>query len=435
LHGSPANVTGLKAAAAVAVGVLLLCSCAKSPDPASAKAPQTTAGGATAGRGDSGGPVPVVTTHVVRKSVPVTIPAVGTVEAVSTVQIKSQVTGQLTSISFKEGDEVRQGQLLFTIDARPFQAALDQAKAALARDTATAANLQAEQSRFADLFQRGLISREQFDAQTAAAKASQSTLAVDQAAVETAQLNLRYTRIVAPIAGRTGSLGAHTGDLVQANSATALVAINQVSPVYVTFSVPGRYLSDIRRFQAQRPLTVSARMQAATLPGAQQQTPTSLAPDVQPGAATGAVEQGSVSFIDNAVDAATGTIRLRGSFANSDRALWPGLFVQVTLALTTDSNALVVPSIAVQASQNGQYVYVIAADHTAQLRPVTVARQQGDDAVIAKGVSVGEEVVTDGQLRLTPGAHVSVATGRGQAVDAGRGGGPASAARSSETDP
>jgi membrane fusion protein, multidrug efflux system len=442
LHDVAANVAGVKAATLIFVGATLLWSCGKASVPGTSTQAETASGadsgGGSAGGGGRGngnsGPVPVVTAHAVRKPVAVTIPAVGTVEAVSTVQIKSQVTGQLTGVLFKEGDEVRQGQLLFTIDPRPFQAALDQAQAALARDTATASNLQSEQARFADLFQRGLISHEQFDAQTAAAKASQSTLEVDKAAVESAQLNMRYTRIVSPIAGRTGSLGVHTGDLVQANSATAMVAINQVSPIYVTFSVPGRYLGDIRRFQSQRALAVEARMQAATLPGAQRQTPTTVAPDVQPDAAVGTVEKGSVTFIDNSVDATTGTIKLRGTFANADRALWPGLFTQVTVELTTDPNALVVPALAVQASQNGQYVYVVTADRTAEMRPVTVSRQQGDEAVIAKGLSAGEEVVTDGQLRLTPGAHVSVNQGRGQAVDA-TGGAQSQAGRVSETDP
>jgi multidrug efflux system membrane fusion protein len=335
------------------------------------------------------------------------------------VQIKSQVTGQLTGINFKEGDLVQKGQVLFNIDPRPFQATLEQTQAALARDTATASNQQAEEARYTDLFQRGLISREQYDAQTATAKASQSTLQVDKAAVDTAQLNLRYARITAPMAGRTGSLGVHVGDIVQANGATAMVVINQVSPIYVTFSVPGRYLADIRKFQSQKSLVVEARMQAAMLPGAQQQTPSSVAPDVQPDAASGTAEQGTVTFIDNAVDATTGTIKLRGSFENADRALWPGLFVQVTLNLTTEPNALVVPAIAVQASQNGQYVYVIGADRTAQMRPVTIARQQGNEMVVAKGLSAGEEVVTDGQLRLTPGARVTVDAGRGASVDAG----------------
>jgi multidrug efflux system membrane fusion protein len=340
--------------------------------------------------------------------VAVTIPAVGTVEAVSTVQVKSQVTGQLTSINFKEGDEVRQGRPLFTIDPRPFQAAVEQARAVLARDTATSTNQQAEQARYTDLFQRGIMSREQYEAQIAAAKASEATMEVDKAAVDTALLNLRYTRITAPIDGKTGLLGVHIGDIVRADDTSPMVAINQVSPIYVTFSVPGRYLADIRKYQSQQPLAVRAQMQSATLPGAQPAAPSIVTPDQSPDSSAGAAEDGTLTFIDNAVDPATGTIKLRASFKNADRALWPGLFTQVTLHLTTDPNALVVPAIAVQPSQNGQFVYVIAADRTAQMRPVTVARQQGDEMVIAKGLSAGEEVVTDGQLRLTPGAHVSV---------------------------
>jgi multidrug efflux system membrane fusion protein len=343
---------------------------------------------------------------------PVTIPAVGTVEAVSTVQVKSQVTGQLTGIEFKEGDEVAQGHLLFTIDQRPFQAALEQARAALARDTATSTNQEAEQARYTDLFQRGILSREQYDAQVAAAKASHATVEVDKAAVEAAQLNLQFTRITAPIGGKTGALGVHVGDIVRANDTAPMVVINQVSPIYVTFSVPGRFLADIRTYQARQPLAVRAQMQPATLPGAQPQAPPVAAPDLSPEGAAGKAENGTVTFIDNAVDPATGTIKLRASFQNRDRVLWPGLFTQVTLNLTTDPNALVVPAIAVQPSQNGQFVYVVTSDRTAQMRPVTVARQQGDEMVIAKGLSEGEEVVTDGQLRLTPGARVSVVAGR-----------------------
>jgi membrane fusion protein, multidrug efflux system len=423
------SMAKLNAAVVVFIGVLLFSSCGKTPlassDPSPAPKVSGTSGTtATPGaRGAGlGAAVPVVTTHVVKKPVAVTIPAVGTVEAIATVQIKSQVTGQLIGITFKEGDLVQKGQAMFTLDPRSFQATLEQAQAALARDTATASNQQAEEARYADLYQRGLISGEQYDAQTAAAKASQSTLQVDKAAVDTAQLNLRYTRISAPMVGRTGSLGIHVGDIVQANSPTAMVVINQVSPIYVTFSVPGRYLADIRKFQSRNALAVEVRMRAATLPGAQQQTPTSVAPDVQPGAASGPDERGAVTFIDNAVDTTAGTIKLKGRFDNADRALWPGLFVQVTLDLTTEPNALVVPAIAVRASQNGPYVYVIGADRTAQIHPVTIARQQGDEMVIAKGLSAGEEVVTDGQLRLTPGTRVTVDSGRGASVGTGTSG-------------
>jgi len=408
-------------AVAIALGAsLLLYSCGKTPSGAAESSPTKNMGRPAANSqaaGTSGAAVPVTTTRVAKKPMAVTIPAVGTVEAVSTVQIKSQVTGQLTSIDFKEGDEVQRGHPLFTIDPRPFQAALEQARAALARDTATSTNQQAEQARYTDLFQRGIMSREQYDAQIAAAKASQATVEVDKAAVDAAQLNLRFTRITAPIAGKTGSLGVHAGDLVRADDTSPMVVINQVSPIYVTFSVPGRYLADIRKYQSQQPLAVRVLMQSATLPGAQPSAPSVATPDRSPDAQAGAAEDGTLTFIDNAVDPATGTIKLRASFKNADRALWPGLFAQVTLNLTTDPNALVVPAIAVQPSQDGQFVYVITADRTAQMRPVTVARQQGDEIVIAKGLSAGEEVVTDGQLRLTPGAHVSVAHNGGQPED------------------
>jgi len=244
--------------------LVTLSSCADNPSgsdaPAVAPGRRGSAGGGTA-------VVPVVTTHVVRKAVPITIPAVGTVEAVTTVQVRSQVVGQLVGIHFKEGDEVAKGQLLFTIDPQPFQTALDQAQGTLARDTATSANQQAEQARYAALFQQGLISREQYDAQTATAKSSEATLQVDRAASKAAQLNLQYTRITAPIAGKTGTLGVHTGDLVRANDTTPMVVINPLSPISVTFSVPGRYLSDIRRYQSQKPLTVQTRTPSGLLPG------------------------------------------------------------------------------------------------------------------------------------------------------------------------
>jgi membrane fusion protein, multidrug efflux system len=349
----------------------------------------------------------VTTTHVVARAVAVTIPAVGTVEALSSVPIRAQVTGQLSEVHFLEGQEVSKGEPLFTIDPRPFELALQQAQAVLARDTATAKNQQSELTRYQDLYKQGLIARDQYETQTASAQASQATLRVDEVAVESAKLNLQYTHVVAPVAGRTGALGVHVGDLVRANDTNAMVVINQLSPIYVAFSVPGRYLADIQRYQARSPLLIESRMQASVAPGAQQQQPTSAAPDVQVPSGTGRVEHGRVTFIDNAVDATTGTIKLKGSFPNADRALWPGLFVEVTLTMTTEPSALVVPAAAVQTSQGGPYVYVVKADQTAELRPVTVQRQQGDNVVIARGLAAGEEVVTDGQLRLTPGTPVS----------------------------
>jgi multidrug efflux system membrane fusion protein len=358
--------------------------------------------------------VPVTTTHVVAKSVPVTIPAVGTAEAIETVQIRAQVTGQLSQVHFAEGQEVRKGDLLFTLDARPFEAALQQAQAVLARDTATANNAASQNARYEDLYKRGLIPRDQYETQQASSQSAQATLQADQAAVETAKLNLSYTKIAAPISGRTGSLSAHEGDLVRANDTTPLVIINQLSPIYVTFAVPGRYLGDIRRYQALKPLQAVARGQASIPPGAQPPPPTTveqangadLGADVPTASAPVPTAVGTVTFIDNTVDPSTGTIKLKATFPNPEHKLWPGLFVQVTLNLSTDPNAIVVPAIAVQASQQGQFVYVVKPDSTVEMRNVTVARQQGEQMVIANGLSAGEEVVTDGQLRLTPGVRI-----------------------------
>ena len=383
------------------------------------------AGRAGGGRRGGGGPVPVVTARAEAKSVPVNIPAVGTVEPLTTVQVRGQVTGQLSEVHFREGQDVKKGQLLFTIDARPFQAALQQAEAVLARDTATAKNALQQRERYEDLYKRGLIPRDQYEAQSASATSLQATLEADRAAVENAKLNLSYTRIVAPMAGRTGALGIHVGDLVRANDATPLVVINQVAPIYVSFAVPGRYLGEIRRYQAQRPLAVQARGQAPLPPGAQAPPPpaptSAISQEVAPGQGAtmpgkpGLVENGRVTFIDNTVDPTTGTIKMKATFDNRDQGLWPGLFVQVTLSLTAEDNVIVVPATAVQPSASGQFVYVIKPDRTAEVRPVTVARQFGEEMVIASGVRAGEEVVTDGQLRLTPGAEVSIAQ---------RGGGP-----------
>ena len=353
---------------------------------------------------------------------PVTIPAVGTAEPLATVQIRAQVTGQLSAVRFEEGQPVRKGQPLFTLDPRPFQATLQQAEAVLARDTATAKNAEQQHARYEDLYKRGLIPRDQYETQSASSESLQATLDADRAAVENARLNLSYTTITAPMAGRTGSLNVHTGDLVRANDTTPLVVINQLSPIYVTFSVPGRYLGDIRRYQSQRPLVVKARGQAAVAPGAQAPAPLptpSLADEVAPGQGAtvvppeGPMETGRVTFIDNAVDASTGTIKLKGTFQNADEGLWPGLFVQVTLDLTTQENAVVVPATAVQPSASGQYVFVVKADRTVEVRPVSVARQAGEEMIIARGLTTGEEVVTDGQLRLTPGATISTGGPRG----------------------
>jgi len=401
-----------------------------SPGPAEAQNAQKGARGGGRGRGE-GAPVPVVTAKVESRSVPVVIPAVGTAEALSSVQIRAQVTGQLGTVHFAEGQEVKKGQPLFTLDSRPFEVALQQAEAVLARDTATAENAKAQQTRFADLFKRGLIPRDQYETQTASVASLQATLAADRAAVDNAKLNVQYTRILAPITGRTGALGVHTGDLVRANDTTPMVVINQLAPIYVTFAVPGRFLGDIRRFQSQRPLAVRVTSTTGAPPGASGGADGGGAAPADEGGANDAAtpaDVGSVTFIDNAVDATTGTIKLKGTFSNATHHLWPGLFVQVRLELNTEAGAIVVPAGAVQTSQAGQYVYVVKSDGTVDMRNVTVQRQQGDEMIIAQGLSAGEEIVTDGHLRLTPGARVTTGGARGgegggRRGDGNRGGG------------
>jgi multidrug efflux system membrane fusion protein len=400
----------------------------------------------------------VTTTLVAKKAVPVTIPAVGTAEALQTVQIRAQVTGQLSDVNFTEGQEVRKGQELFTLDPRPFQAALAQAQAVLTRDTATANNAERQRANYEDLYKRQLISRDQYETQIAQTDSAKATIEADKAAVETAQLNLQYTHITAPIGGRTGSLGVHQGDLIRANDTNPMVVLNQLAPIYVTFAVPGRYLTDIRRYQALKPLLVHAQGQAALPPGAQPPPPPvlgSLQPQGQPpsptgmdqqqgagagggrhggqaaaqvaaadaaaGITAGASESGHVTFIDNAVDNTTGTIKLKATFENADHGLWPGQFLTVTLDLRTETDAIVVPAAAVQPSQAGQYVYVVKSDKSVEVRNVVIVRQQGEQMVIAQGLTPGEEVVTEGQLRLTPGAKVTTGGAAGSQGQDGAG--------------
>jgi len=383
------NRASISLSALLLVSVLLLPSCSdgnKSPSDAAAGR-GAGAGRSGGGRGaDAGGAVPVSTAKAVVRSVPIEVTTVGTAEAFSSLEVRPQVTGQLTTVDFAEGDEVRQGQLLFTIDPRPFQAALKQAEAARDRDAAQAANAEAIRLRNATLLKDGVMSQADYDASATTAAALKAVVAADNAVVDNAGLQLQYTRIVAPVAGRTGALLVHPGSLVRSGDAQPLVVINQIVPIRVTFAVPGQYLGDIRRGQARAPLPVTARV------------------NNDPGPPS----TGTLSFIDNTVDPATATIRLKATLPNSDRRLWPGDLAQTTLRLGVDPRAIVVPAPAVQNGQQGQYVYVVGEDMTVAMRPVTVSRTNGDDAVIAEGVKAGDEVVTDGQLRLTPGVRVSI---------------------------
>jgi multidrug efflux system membrane fusion protein len=329
--------------------------------------------------------VPVTVATAQEKTVPVQLRAIGTVEAYSTVSIKAQVSGEIMSVAFREGQDVAKGDLLFIIDRRPFETALRQAEANLARDQARAENARVQAQRYAKLFEEGVSSREVYDQSRTEANALEAAVRADRAGVETAKLDLQYCTIQAPIDGRTGSLLVHPGNLIKANDTPPLVTINQVSPIFVSFSIPQKFLDQVRG-SAEGKLPVEAWVAGET------KSP----------------EAGHVTFVDNAVDETTGTIRLKATFANATRRLWPGQFVDTVLTLGLQPRAIVVPAAAVQVGQAGSYIFVVKQDKTVEMRPVVVARTQSGEAILEKGVAAGEQVVTDGQLNLVPGAKVSV---------------------------
>lgn len=324
-------------------------------------------------------------TTAARKTVPLDIEIIGTVEPESTVSVHAQITGGLTEVHFREGDDVTKGQLLFTLDRRPLEAALAQAEAALARDLAQAANARSQAVRYQELSQRGIATKEQVEQSRTGAAAFDATVEADRAVVENAKVQLQYATIAAPISGRTGALMVHSGSLVRANDATPLVVINQMSPVSVSFGVPEARFAELKKYMARGGVTVIARV-----PGGDRE------------------DTGRISFVDNAVDRSTGTIKVKGSFANHDRQLWPGQFANVTVTLTREPNAVTVPSVAVQIGPQGQFVYVVKPDQTVDVQLVTVARTRGEESIITSGLAGGETVVTDGQLRLTPGGRITV---------------------------
>src|SRR2546428_7654032 len=328
--------------------------------------------------------VPVVVAKVTQRAMPVQLTAIGNVGAY-TVSVEAQVAGELLEVHFKEGDFVHQGQLLFTIDPRPYEAALAQVRATLMRDKAVAANSRAQAQRISKLLSDGVVSPSDADASKSAADAAEATVAADEAALQTAQLNLEYCKIYSPMDGRTGSVMVKPGNLVKVAD-VPIVVINQVSPIHVDFTLPQEYLPDIRKYLAAGPLRV-----AASVPSS------SEAPEV-----------GTLTFIDNAVDTTTGTIHLRATFENSRAALWPGLYVNTLMTLAQQSHAKVVPAQAITAGQQGAFVYVVQADATVAPRPVVTSRSVEGQAVIDKGLEPGETVVTDGQVRLVPGSKVLI---------------------------
>ncbi len=386
----------------------------------------TSAAPARGGRGGEGGPVPVVTTHATQRDVPVDIDGIGNVEAYSTISVRAQVTGLLTDVGFHEGDFVKKGDHLFTIDPRPFQAQLEQAdanlkrdqallaqaEAQLSRDAANAEYMQLSAERMSQLNARGILSKDQAEQARAQADATAAAVKADKAAVESARAQvvsqqaavdnarvaLGYTRIASPIDGRTGNLAVKAGNLVAANT-TELMTIAQVQPVYVTFAVPAVHLPTIKRQMAAAHLPVVATPQDA---------------DAQPA-------NGQLTFVDNTVDVSTDTIKLKATFPNTDRRLWPGQFARVSLRLTTLPNATVVPTQALQTGQDGQFVFVVKPDSTVEQRTVTAGQRVGEEVVIAKGLNPGETIVTEGQLRLEPGSRVQTGGGQGAPAGGGRG--------------
>jgi len=375
--------------------------------------------------------VPVAVSPAEQKPMPVQVQAIGSAEANMVVSVKAQVGGELVRVHFKEGQDVKKGDLLFTIDRRPFQAALEQtqatmsqhqaaqrqAEANLSRDQAQLENAKVEEERYRRLVAGGFVAREQYDQFLTGLKTAEATIEADQAAVatakaliradeamvETAKLNLAYTEIKSPIDGRTGSLMLHEGNVVRSGGTTdsTLLVINQIQPIYVSFTVPQQQLPAIKTYMQ------AGTLQAEAVPTGEQKA-----------------ERGIVTFVDNAIDPTTGTVRLKATFPNPEKRLWPGQFSNVTLTLTVDPDAIVVPSQAVQTGPQGQYVFVVKPDSTVETRRVVVKRTQGSDSVIASGLKPGENVVIDGQPRLQQGTKVEVKAPARSPASAGAPAGP-----------
>jgi membrane fusion protein, multidrug efflux system len=327
---------------------------------------------------------------------PVQVSAIGTVQSIATVIIKSRVDGQIADVHFEEGQDVKEGDLLFTLDNRAFQAQLAQAEAVLQRDRAQLERAQLELKRQTELADRGVASAQKLEDAQMAEKVLQAAIRASEAAAENARVNLSYTTIRSPITGRTGSVNLKRGNVVKSNDTTTnavpLVTITQLRPIYVSFTIPERHLPDIRAALAD-----SERLPAVVTMPSQPDKPIT----------------GTLTFVDNQVDAATGTIPLKATFTNDDIRLWPGQFVNVNLTLGIQAHAVVVPSTTIQIGQNGPYVFVIKDDSTVELRLVRIDRTVGNRTVVASGLAAGERVVVDGQLRLNNGTRVTMARPEG----------------------
>ena len=328
--------------------------------------------------------VPVLVAQVVEKSMPLRLHAIGNVETIASVAVKARVDGQITHVHVRDGQDVAAGDLLFQLDPKPYQSQLEQAQANLDHDQAQLDYLKGQEERYQDLLKQNFVSKEGYAQVAANFRGAEASVKADRAAVQHARVNLGYTTIRAPIQGRVGKVMLSEGNLVKGNDTVQMLVINQLSPIYVSIAVPQQYLNEIRTLNKSAPLRVEAALDkgAKTL-------------------------SGKLAFIDNSVDVSTGTIKLRGIFENVEKELWPGQFVDAWVSLGNDARALVVPTQALQTGPKGQYVYVVKADSSAELRSVEVARTEGEETVLTSGVAAGETVVVDGASRILPGTRVS----------------------------
>ncbi|MCX5892739.1 MAG: efflux RND transporter periplasmic adaptor subunit, partial [Deltaproteobacteria bacterium] len=333
--------------------------------------------------------VPVLVAEVKSQTVPVTIRHIGNVEPYATVNIKSRIAGQVVRVNFKEGQDVKQGDLIFVIDPRPYEAALKQAEANLQKDKALAGKAQSDLKRYAELIRKQFVSQQDYDQARATADSLAAVVNAGQVAVQNARLNLNYCYIKAPITGRTGNILANEGNMIKENADSAMLVINQIQPIYVSFAVPEKHLPTLKKFMAEGKIKVDAVI--------------STDPEHP--------EAGVLTFINNTVDAATGTIQCKATYDNAQKRLWPGLFVNVVVKLTEEPNAILVPAQAIQSGQQGQFVWVVKPDLTAETRPVEVEGEMNSEVIVKKGLKPGEQVVTDGQIRLVKGAKVEIKAG------------------------
>jgi multidrug efflux system membrane fusion protein len=340
-------------------------------------------GGAQADARKSVPAVPVLTGQAVEKSMPLRLHAIGNVETVASVAVKSRVDGQIIATHVRDGQDLVKGDPLFQIDPTPYQSQLEQAQANLAHDQAQLDYLRGQEQRYQDLLKQNFVSQEGYAQVAANFRGAQASVSADEAAVQHARIDLGYTTIRSPINGRAGKVMLSEGNMVKANDTVAMVVINQLAPIYVSVAVPEQFLNEIRARQKKAPLRVEVELEK------------------------GKAISGKLAFVDNSVDVATGTIKLRGVFSNDDKQLWPGQFVESWVTLREEEKALVVPTQALQTGPNGQYVYIVKEDSSVELRPVQVARTEGTETVIAGGLKPGETVVVDGASRLVPGSKVS----------------------------